>query len=202
CQKFDFKRIKIEEIVGQMVRIAERESIAYERDALFLIAQKADGGMRDALSIFDQMVNFGNKNVTYAVVLENLSILDYDYFFRAAEYMLARDHAALLLLLNEVYEKGFDGLNFLQGLVEHFRNLLIAQQAQTLDLLETTESARQKYLEQVKSFSPTLLLNAFHLSLEAESNFRAAASPRLQLELFLIKLAHLASAIELVEKKK
>lgn len=202
CQKFDFKRIKIEEIIGQMERIAERENIAYERDALYLIAQKADGGMRDALSIFDQMVNFGNKNVTYAVVLENLSILDHDYFFRAADYMLAKDHSGLILLLNEVYEKGFDGLSFLQGLIEHFRNLLVAQQAQTLELLETTESARQKYLIQVKSFSPTLLLNAFHLSSEAESGFRTATSPRLQLELFLIKLAHLTTAIEIAEKKK
>jgi DNA polymerase-3 subunit gamma/tau len=202
CQKFDFRRISIEGITKQLELIAQQENIQYERDGLQLIAMKAEGGMRDALSIFDQLTNFSNRNITYEVVLSNLNVLDADYYFRLLEYMKQKDHSAALLLFNEIIEKGFETFNFLIGLIEHFRNLLIGKQTATFDLLEVTESQKKRYAQQAKTFSDTLLLNAFQLCTDTEFKYKSSSNPRLLIELLLIKLVHLGSAIDLVELEK
>lgn len=196
CQKFDFKRIKVTDIADRLKFIAEKESIHYEYDALLLIAQKADGALRDALSIFDQIVIFSNRNLTYQAVADNLNVLDYDVYFQVVECMQSQDHSRALLLFNEVIEKGFEHTLFVSGLLEHFRNLLVGQQTRTFDLLETSENIKQKYIQQAKAVSPTLLLNAFQLTAEIEQKIRTFSAPRLAVELLLIKLAHLQSAIQ------
>jgi DNA polymerase-3 subunit gamma/tau len=202
CQKFDFKRIRVNEIADYLKTIAERETVAYEYDALQLIALKADGGMRDALSIFDQMVNFSRRNVSYTSVLENLNVLDYDYFFKVIDGMKAGNHTALLLLLNEVIDRGYEGHSFLSGLLEHFRNLLVAADPATVELLELNEQARKRYLQQASTLPPGILLHAFHLCSVAEAQYKTANNARLLIELLLFKLAHLTEAFDLVELKK
>ncbi len=209
CQKFDFRRIKVDDIASRLQDIAKTENIAYEYEALQLIALKADGGLRDALSIFDQIVNFTGRNLTLAAVRENLQVLDEDVYFDLVEVLKQNDHAGALLSLNAVLENGFDAYSFLAGLLEHLRNLLVAQEPKTVMLLETTESVQKKYLAQCRTTSGTFLLHAFHLTTEAEQKFRNASHPRLLVELLLIKLAHLSTAIDLAvlatngsEKKK
>ena len=199
CQKFDFRRIKVDDIARHLERIAQQESIHYEYEALQLIALKADGGLRDALSMFDQIVNFSNRQVTYAVAAENLNVLDVDTYFGTVDAMLAGDHARALRLLNDVLDKGYDVSTFVAGLLEHLRNLLVAQAPETVDLLEQSQSIRQRVLQQSRALDPSLLLNAFHLVAEAEQKVRLSNLPRLQVELLLVKLAHLSSALELAE---
>jgi DNA polymerase III subunit gamma/tau len=204
-QKFDFKRIKVDAVAEHLKTIAEKEGIEYEFDALQLIGIKADGGLRDGLSIFDQIVSFSNRKVTYQVVVDNLNVLDYGYYFKAVEMMLAADHEGLLLMLNEIIDNGFEVKDFLIGLTEHFRNLLIARTPKTIGMLETSDNVKKQYTEQVKVINPSLLLNAFNLASAAEGAMRNAANPRLHVELALMKLAHLQNAISLVqenEKKK
>lgn len=207
CQKFDFRRIKVDSIADHLKNISEKEGIEFEYEALQLIGLKADGALRDALSIFDQIVSFSGGKVTYAVAMENLNVLDYDYFFQVLDLMKTQDHQGLLMLLNEVMEKGFDVKDFMVGLNEHFRNLLVAQTPKTLSLLETSDNIKKKYLEQSQHAGGTLLLNAFNLVSESESKLKAATNPRLMVELTLLKLAYLGSAITLAavegtEKKK
>lgn len=204
-QKFDFKRIKVDAVADHLKSICEKEGIQYEYDALQLIGLKADGGLRDGLSIFDQIVSFSNRNVTYQVVVDNLNVLDYSYYFKAVEMMLAGDHEGLLVMLNDVIDLGFEVKDFLVGLNEHFRNLLICQTPKTVNLLETSDNVKRQYTEQIKAVSSTLLLNAFNLASQAETSMRNATNPRLHVELALMKLAHLQTAINLAqdnEKKK
>lgn len=204
-QKFDFRRIKVDDIAEHLKNISTKEDIKYEFEGLQLIGLKADGALRDALSIFDQIVSFSNRNVTYATVVENLHILDYEYFFKAVDYMIAGDHESMLVMLHEIIELGFDGKDFMVGLVEHFRNLLIAQTPKTLGLLETSDNVRKRYLGQVNAASSSFLLNAFNLAAETEQKLRSAGSPRLAIELGLMKLVYLGQAIDvaaLAEKKK
>ncbi len=198
CQKFDFRRIKVDDIARHLEHIAQQEHITYEYEALQLIALKADGGLRDALSMFDQIVNFSNRSVTYAVTAENLNVLDHDTYFAVVEAMLVADHALALRTLAAVLDKGYDSGSFVSGLLEHFRNLLVAQAPETVDLLELSQSVRQRVLAQSRSLDPTVLLNAFHLVAELEQRVRLSAFPRFQVELLLVKLAHLATAIEVV----
>lgn len=200
CQKFDFRRIKVDDIAVHLEQIAQAESISYEFAALQQIALKADGALRDALSLFDQLVSFSSGNLTFVSVLENLNILDYDYYFEAVEQMRAQNHVALLLLLNEVVEKGFEAKDFLTGLIEHFRNLILCKNTQTLQILEVSDNVRIKYQEQSALLPIAQLLHAFNLCVESERNLRNASHPRLAVELSLIKLAHLAQAINLAEQ--
>jgi DNA polymerase III subunit gamma/tau len=207
CQKFDFRRIRVEDIARHLEDISRQEQIEYEYPALQQIGMKSDGCLRDALSLFDQLVSYAGGKVTFDKVLESLNILDYDYFFRSVDLMRAQDHPALLLLLDEVVERGFEAKDFLTGLLEHFRNLLISQTPETVKLLETSENVKERYLAQARSMDATLLLNAFHLTSETEQKLRYAAHPRLLTELTLIKLAHLSSAVRIAaggeeEKKK
>jgi DNA polymerase-3 subunit gamma/tau len=209
CQKFDFRRIKVDQMADHLKNICNQENIQFEYAGLQLIGLKADGALRDALSIFDQIVSFSNRNVTYKVVLENLNVLDYEYFFRSVDFMLQGNHEGLLLLLNEIIDLGFEGRDYLTGLTEHFRNLLVSLTPETVNLLETSDNVKEKYLLQCRSISPTLLLNAFNICSEAEQKIRFSASPRLHIELNLVKLAHLQNALDVAishagpgEKKK
>lgn len=204
-QKFDFKRIKVDAVAEHLKSICEKEGIQYEYDALQLIGLKADGGLRDGLSIFDQIVSFSNRHVTYKIVVDNLNVLDYAYYFKTVEMMLVADHEGLLVMLNEIIDNGFEVKDFLVGLTEHFRNLLIARTPKTIGMLETSDNVKKQYTEQVKAISATLLLNAFNLASTAEGGMRNAVNPRLHVELALMKLAHLQTAIQLAqdnEKKK
>jgi len=148
CQIFDFNRIRIDDMVNYLAHIAEKENISAEPEALHVIAQKADGSMRDALSIFDQIVSFSGESVKYKHVIENLNILDYEYYFKITQAFLDGNVSQSLLIFNEVLSDGFDSQNFINGLSGHFRDLLVSKNAETTRLLEVSESLRQKYMEQ------------------------------------------------------
>ncbi len=203
-QKFDFRRIKVDDVADHLKHICEKEEIVFEYEALQLIGLKADGALRDGLSIFDQIVSYSNRNITYEIVLENLQVLDYEYFFKTTNFILAQDHESLLLLLHEIIDRGFEAKAFLVGLVEHFRNLMVSRTPKTLGLLETSDNVKKRYLEQTKALPPSLLLNAFNLASQSEQTLRNSSSPRLAIELCLIKLAYLSTSISLAvdEKKK
>ncbi|WNJ21015.1 DNA polymerase III subunit gamma/tau [Pontibacter sp. G13] len=206
CQKFDFRRIRVDDIAKHLEYISQSEGIEYEYAALNQIALKADGALRDALSLYDQLVSSSTGKLTFQSVLENLNILDFEYYFRAVDLMMEENHTDLLLLLDEIISKGFEAKAFVVGLTEHFRNLLVAQQPETVKLLETSDQVRQQYLAQTQRLGPTFLLNAFNLCSDAEARTKTASQPRLQVELVLMKLAHLQSAIAVAqgegEKKK
>lgn len=197
CQIFDFNRIRVEDMANHLASIATRESIQFDQDGLHIIAQKADGGLRDALSMFDQIVSFSNKKVTYQAVIDNLNILDYDYFFKLTDAILVENPADALLILNDILNNGFDGSHFISGLATHFRNLLVAKEPTTLKLLEVSESIRLKYLEQAQKSSTGLLLSALNIANQCEINYKTSKNQRLQVELALLKICHLSSAIQL-----
>jgi DNA polymerase-3 subunit gamma/tau len=197
CQIFDFNRIHVEDMANHLASIARRERIQYDQDGLHIIAQKADGGLRDALSMFDQIVSFSNKQVTYQAVIDNLNILDYDYFFKLTDAILIENPADTLLILNDILNNGFDGSHFISGLASHFRNLLVAKEAATLKLLEVSESIKAKYLDQAQKSSTGLLLSALNIANQCEINYKTSKNQRLQVELALLKICHLSSAIKL-----
>jgi DNA polymerase III subunit gamma/tau len=199
CQKFDFRRIKVDDIANHLKHICETEGLKYEFEGLQVISLKADGALRDALSIFDQIVSFSQRNVTFQIVQDNLNILDADYYFRAVDLALAQDHTGLLLLLNDVVERGFDSRDFLVGLNEHYRNLLMCRTPQTVKLIETSDNVRQRYLEQSKSIDPTLLLNSFNLCTEADQKLKLSSNQRLAVELALARLCFVQQAVNLAE---
>lgn len=196
CQIFDFNRIKVEHIAGHLANIANKEGVAYDQDGLHLIAQKADGGLRDALSMFDQIVSFSNKNVSYQAVIDNLNILDYDYYFKLTDAIFSENSVNALLVFDEVLSNGFDGSHFISGLASHFRNLLVGKDASTLKLLEVSENIRQRYLEQAQQAEVSLLLSALNIANQCEINYRTSKNQRLQVELALLKMCHIRSAIQ------
>jgi len=197
CQIFDFNRIQVEDIAGHLSKIAQRENIIAEPDGLHIIAQKADGGLRDALSMFDQIVSYTNRNVTYKAVIDNLNILDYDYYFRLTDYLTNGDVSNTLLLFNEILNNGFDGNNFINGLAGHFRNLLVGKDNQTIKLLEVSENIKQKYLTQSNSTNLGFILTALNLANQCDLNYKNSKNQRLQVELALIKMCHIPSVIQL-----
>lgn len=199
CQIFDFNRIKVDDIAGHLAEIADKEGVAYDQDGLHLIAQKADGGLRDALSMFDQIVSFSSKNVNYKAVIDNLNILDYDYYFKLSDSLLAEDVAKALLIFDEILSKGFDGNHFITGLASHFRNLLVSKDASTLKLLEVSEGIRQKYNAQSQSAPLSFLISALNITNQCDLNYKTSKNQRLQVELALIKLCHIPSVINLSE---
>ena len=180
-----------------LAAIAQKESIAFEPEGLHIIAQKADGGLRDALSMFDQLASFSNRNISYKAVIENLNILDYDYYFQLTEALLAQQAAKSLLIFDEILNKGFDGNHFIIGLASHFRNLLVAQDPSTTQLLEVSESIRTKYLAQTQQTTASFLVSALSIANQCDLNYRSSKNQRLQVELALIKLAHLPSVLNL-----
>jgi DNA polymerase-3 subunit gamma/tau len=200
CQIFDFNRIQVEDIAGHLNKIAVRENITVDNDGLHIIAQKADGGLRDALSMFDQIVSYTNRNVTYKAVIDNLNILDYDYYFKLTDFLSSGDVSQTLLLFNEILNNGFDGNNFINGLASHFRNLLVAKDAQTVQLLEVSETIKQKYLAQSKSAELGFILTALNLANQCDLVYKNSKNQRLQVELSLIKMCHVNSVIQLANQ--
>ncbi|RYD80403.1 MAG: DNA polymerase III subunit gamma/tau [Sphingobacteriales bacterium] len=200
CQIFDFNRIQVEDISTHLTTIAQRENIAFESDGLHIIAQKADGGLRDALSMFDQIASYANKNITYKAVIDNLNILDYDYFFKLTSYLTAADVSNTLLLFDEILNNGFDGNNFINGLASHFRNLLVGKDAATIRLLEVSENIKQKYLEQCRQTELSFLLTALNFANSCDLNYKNSKNQRLQVELALIKMCHIRSVVHLAQQ--
>ena len=197
CQIFDFNRIRVEDMANHLASIASKESVSYDSDGLHLIAQKADGGLRDALSMFDQIVSFSNRNVTYKAVIDNLNILDYDYYFKITDALLKEDISGTLLIFDDILSNGFDGNNFITGLASHFRNLLVGKDAATLKLLEVSDGIRQKYLEQSKAASASFLLSGLNIANQCDLNYKNSKNQRLQVEMALIKICHIPSALNL-----
>lgn len=201
CQIFDFNRIQVDDMTRHLEYIAQKEQIDYEADGLHIIAQKADGGLRDALSMFDQIVSFlGGKEITYKLVIDNLNILDYDYYFRVTDGILDENTAETLLILNEILSNGFDGYHFITGLANHFRNLLVGKDASTLKLLEVSEGIRKKYEQQAQQVSASFLLSALNLANQCDLNYKLSKNQRLQVELALLKMCHINAAFNLVKE--
>jgi DNA polymerase-3 subunit gamma/tau len=203
CQIFDFNRIRIEDIAARLAYVASNEGVVAEEEALHIIAQKADGALRDALSIFDQIVSLCGKTITYKDVIGNLNVLDFEYYFSAVEAALKGDVSSVLTIFSEVLEKGFDGHNFVSGLCSHLRDLLVSKDEITLKLLEATPAIRQRYLEQSGKCTEEFIFKALELGSGTDLSYKASKNPRLHVELFLIRLSRLNSAAtEVTEKKK
>jgi DNA polymerase-3 subunit gamma/tau len=210
CQIFDFNRISLDEIARHLQLVADKEGIQADHEALMLIAQKADGGMRDALSLFDLMSTFGaGKTIDYQSVIKNLHILDYDYYFRMVEGFMAEDITQVLLLLDEIFKKGFDGHNFIVGLGEHLRNLLVSKDASTTSLMEVSAGVQQRFVSQAGQLSVSFLLSALQIASETDRAYKESKNQRLHVELALLKMCHLNAAFRLqgvsfddAEKKK
>ncbi|MBI2280653.1 MAG: DNA polymerase III subunit gamma/tau [Bacteroidetes bacterium] len=188
CQIFDFNRIQIEDIATTLANIAQKENIKAENDALHIIAQKADGALRDALSIFDQIVSFSGNNITYQNVIDNLNILDYDYYFKLTDAIFEHKIGESLLIFNDILSKGFDGHNFINGLAEHFRNLLICQDVSTLKLLEVGENIKEKYKEQALKGNTLLYVSFLDITSKADTSYKSSKNQRLLVEVMLMQL--------------
>ncbi len=203
CQIFDFNRIRIEDIVGRLMYVAKNEGISAEEEALHVISQKADGALRDALSIFDQIVSLSGKNITYKDVIENLNVLDYEYYFKTVDGALLGDFSSVLMTFNEILEKGFDGHNFVSGLSSHLRDLLVCKDEVTLRLLEATPVIKQRYLQQTRNCPEEFIFKALELGSNCDISYKTSKNPRLHVELFLIRLCRLKDIPpEVTEKKK
>lgn len=198
CQIFDFKRITVDDIAGHLAFVAEKEGVKAEPEALHMIAEKADGALRDALSLFDRMVSFSGSELTYNQVVEVLDILDYNYFFRSIDLAAGVNYPDLLLLYNEVLEKGFNGHEFVVGMAKHFRDLLVAREPRTVELLEVGPAIKQRYLEQSAATSTRFLLHGLKVFNELDGQYKASSQPRILVELGLLKLVEFISQ----EKKK
>jgi DNA polymerase-3 subunit gamma/tau len=194
CQIFDFNRIKVEEMVQFLEDISHKEEVQYERDALTIIAQKADGAMRDALSIYDQVVSFSDNHITYQKVIENLNVLDFDYYFRLTDAFMEGNHSEALLIFNEILEKGFDAHQFINGLSKHFRDLLVTKDEQTLELLEVGAGIREKYKVQSSNASVNFLIRALNVINQYDVSYRTSMNQRLHVELAMIDLCNLDSS--------
>lgn len=193
CQIFDFNRIDLNDMVRKLDEIAKKEGVTAEHDALHLISQKSDGSLRDALSMFDQMVTYAGNNLTYNSVVENLSILSTDYYFDLTAHLVKNDIASSLNLFNEILQKGFDGHHFILGLAEHLRNLLVAQDHSTIELLNAGPQIKEKYAAQTLNVTSAFIIKALNIISKADLNYKATKNQRLLVELCLINLAELSS---------
>jgi len=202
CQIFDFNRIRIEDIVGRLMYVAKNEGITAAEEALHIIGQKADGALRDALSIFDQIVSLSGKTITYKDVIENLNVLDYEYYFKTVDAALIGDVSSVLLTFNEVLEKGFDGHNFISGLNSHLRDLLVSKDESTLRLLEATPVIKKRYLQQTGECPVDFLFKSLEIGNNCDLTYKGSKNPRLHIELSLIKLCTLMNRAEEPSEKK
>ncbi len=202
CQIFDFNRIRIEDIVKRLQYVADNESVTVEEEALHIIAQKADGALRDALSIFDQIVSLCGKKIIYRDVIENLNILDYEYYFKCVAGALKGDVSAVLMTFNEILEKGFDGHNFISGLNSHLRDLLVSKDEVTIGLLEATPSVKKRYLQQAGECSVDFLYRALEIGSACDISYKSSKNTRLHAELALIKLCSLIKEPDAQDEKK
>ena len=201
CQIYDFKRITIEDIQEHLRKIAAKEEVSYEDDALYLIAQKAEGALRDALSIFDRLATFTQKNITLEKAAEVLNILDYDQYLKIADFAKQGDIPAILSAFNDIVKKGFDPHIFIAGLGNHFRDLMMAQNPMTLSLIEVGEQTKQKFGTQSRQWTPQQLVDAIEICNHADINYKNSKNPRLTVEIALMQLASLSQE-SLVTKKK
>jgi DNA polymerase-3 subunit gamma/tau len=199
CQIFDFKRIKTEDITKHLEYVAKQENISYEYEALHIIAQKAEGGLRDALSMFDQLVNFTGANLSYTNCIDNLNVLDYEYYFRLLDYFRTGNISQSLLLYQEILDKGFDGQHFITGLSEHIRNLMVCLDPITQTLLDVSENIKYRYSEQAINCGLGLLLKYLEISSDFEYRYRDANNKRLFIEVALTKLSAVTNKLAVVD---
>ena len=198
CQIFDFYRIGVEDIIGLLKKVAEKEEIPAEEEALHVIAQKADGALRDALSMFDRLVSFGRGELTYQSVLENLNILDQDYFFKITDCLLAQDIPATMLLFDEILARGFEANHVLSGLGAHFRDLLMCKDVNTVKLLEVADKQKERFYYQAKAAPVSFLLNSLNIANQSEQTYKFSQNQRLHVELALMKLCYLSDMVEVM----
>lgn len=201
CQVFSFNRIKSEDITEQLVHIAGNEHITFEPEALSVIAQKADGGLRDACSIFDQMVTFTGNHLTYKAVVENLHVLDYDYYFKLTDAALNNRLPEVMVTFDDILKKGFDGHNFIIGFGEHLRNLLVCKDQYTVQLLEVSDSLRQRFAQQAQLCATPFLLKSLAVINKCDIHYKSAKNQRLQVEMALMQISYLNAASQDAEKK-
>ena len=202
CQIFDFSRIRIEDIVGRLMYVANNEGITAAEEALHIIGQKADGALRDALSIFDQIVSLSGKTITYKDVIENLNVLDYEYYFKCIDAAMHGDVSTMLITFNEVLEKGFDGHNFISGFNSHLRDLLVSKDESTLRLLEATPVIKKRYVEQTARCPVDFLFKALEIGSNCDLTYKSSKNPRLHIELSLIRLCRIMNDGEETSEKK
>jgi DNA polymerase-3 subunit gamma/tau len=191
CQIFDFNRIGISDIAGHLEYVAQNEGVNIEKEALNIIAQKADGAMRDALSIFDQIVSFSGKEITYQDVISNLNVLDYDYYFRLVEHFLKNEVPDVLMIFDDILNHGFDGHHFITGLSSHLRNLLVCKDTVTVQLLEVGGEIKERYKVQASVCNSDFLLKALEISNECDMQYKISQNKRLLVELALVRIAQL-----------
>ena len=192
CQIFDFKRINVKDIAGYLEYVAKNEGVTASAEAFHIIAQKADGALRDALSFFDQLVSFAGKELSYEVVTDHLNILDRSYYFSIVDFILKQDLVNILLTINEIYDRGFDGQHFIIGLGEHLRNLLVCQDPETIKLLEFSSTIQQKFVEQSTACTTEFLVKALEIHNQCDINYKNSNNKRLLLELSLLQMIELA----------
>lgn len=193
CQIFDFRRISVEDIAHHLAYVAKEEHIEADPDALHIVAQKADGGLRDALSMFDQLVSFAGNTLTYKQVIENLNVLDHDYYFKITDYILQGNISQTLLTINEIIDNGFDGQHFIIGLGQHFRSLLVSQDQETVQLLETSAKIRNLYLQQASACNAAFLVKVLEINNQCDLDYKISNNKRLHLEIALMQMCRLAS---------
>ena len=199
CQVYDFSRITVKNIADHLENIANNENVKTEKEALMVIAEKADGALRDALSVFDQMVNFCNGNITYDAVIKNLNILDHDYFFKIANKVHENDIHEILMIFNEILSNGFDGHHFITGLGSHFRNLLVCRDNKTMPLLEYSDKIKEQFVDQSSKFDSKTIMDFLKILSDTDIHYRTSKNQRLHVELALMKMASLKISDE---KKK
>jgi DNA polymerase-3 subunit gamma/tau len=196
CQIFDFKRVGVNDIAAHLDFVAQSEGVDAEKEALHLIAQKADGAMRDSLSLFDRLISFSDKSLSYKRVIEHLNILDYDYYFKITDSLLNNEIKNLLNIFNEILENGFDGHHFINGLADHLRDLLVSKDEDTISLLQKGEGLKITYLEQAKRCDLNFLLPALNLCNECDVQYKTTSNQRLLVELTLIRISSIDSQRE------
>ncbi|MCB0539648.1 MAG: DNA polymerase III subunit gamma/tau, partial [Bacteroidetes bacterium] len=199
CQIYDFKRISVADIVGHLKNIANQENIQAEDNALHIVAEKADGALRDALSIFDRLVSFSGNKLTYEDAVKNLNVLDHDYFFKITEQLLSADLPSAILELDNIISNGFEGDQFMSGLSNHFRNLMVCKDERTIKLLEVSNDLKQKYFVQSKITPLEFLVNALSLASDCDVNYAQSIHKRLLVETTLMKMAYLSNAVKIEE---
>ncbi|MBL6874821.1 MAG: DNA polymerase III subunit gamma/tau [Flavobacteriales bacterium] len=202
CQIFDFKRVNNDDIVKNLKYVAEQESITVDDDALFLIAEKSDGALRDSLSLFDRLVSFSEKKLTYQDVANHLNILDYQYYFNVTEHLISNDISSLFIIFNEIIDNGFDGQHFINGLSEHLRTLLLCQNKQTVSLFSVNESLKEKYLQQAELMNINFLVNALKLANTCDLQYKASNNKRLLVEICLMQISSFGFDVEPKKKNK
>jgi len=188
CQVYDFKRIGDNDIMKHLAFVAQSETVQAEEEALRIIASKADGALRDALSIFDQLVSFSGKNITYQTAIQHLNVLDVDNYFKMTDFLFSEDSSAFLLLFDEILNRGFDGQHFISGLAAHFRQLLMAQNPSTVKLMEVSDAVKQRFLEQAKKADKQLLLRGLELSNKCDFEYKLSQNKRLSVEICLMQI--------------